>query len=280
METKTAPPPPMRRSAPPQQSKAGPMTPVAGTFSVVSGVRRKARRVVPYGTGGIGKTSLVAGLADVGLNPIFLDLEGGTEDMDVKALSGINSWETLRGALNSPELDPFDTVVLDTASKAEELAAKWVIANAPKADGDAATSLESFGYGKGYAYLCDQMTLLLADLDRIRDKGKNVILICHDCKASVPNPEGVDFIRYEPFLYHTKSGNSSVRDRVKNWADEILFIGYDVFVSNKGKAKGSGTRQIFCQEQATFVAKSRTLVGPYTYNKGDVQIWKDLFGKE
>ena len=35
----------------------------------------------------------------------------------------------------------------------------------------------------------------------------NVILICHDCTATVPNPTGEDWLRYEPRLQSPGSGN-------------------------------------------------------------------------
>lgn len=276
-----------RRSAPP-----APQAPVAASpseqprpskrFSVTSGVRRKAHRIVPYGTGGIGKTSLVALLKEIGLNPLFYDLEGGASDFDVNVARGIEDWSDLRTAIQDREFNaPYDCIVVDTASKAEELCAKHVISTIrTDSNGTVATSLESYGWGKGYSHLCEQFMLLLADLDRLYEDGKNIILVCHDCKANVPNPMGSDYIRFEPLLYTSKDGKASIRDRVKNWADHVLFIGYDVAANKDGKAKGGGSRQIYCQEQATFVAKSRTLTGPYGYAEGDVTIWKHLFGKE
>src|SRR5690606_3301613 len=99
-----------------------------------------------------------------------------------------------------------------------------------------------------------------------------------DCTANVPNPAGDDFLRYEPRLQSPTSGKASIRHRVKEWCDHLLYIGYDVFVKDE-KAQGCGTRTIYAQEMPTHWAKSRTLSDPVPYPKGDVTIWQHIFGE-
>ena len=54
---------------------------------------------------------------------------------------------------------------------------------------------------------------------------------------SVSSSQGEEFIRWEPHLYSgDKKGRGSIRERVKNWAEHIIFIGYDVFVED-GKGR-------------------------------------------
>ena len=89
------------------------------------------------------------------------------------------------------------------------------------------------------------------------------------------NPTGEDFLRYEPRLY--ASQNVSVRHRVKEWLDHLLFVGYDIFAKN-GKATGSGTRTIYPVEMPTHWAKSRKLRDPIPFqSETDSNLWQRLF---
>ena len=272
------------RRPPPQRSQASAApAPTSGSFAVAGGTTRKARRVVLYGTGGIGKSTLAAQIRDVEIEPLFLDLEGGTQDMDVQRVAppgGQWTFPLVRSALQSTELwTPKRAAVIDSGTKAQELAVAHLLATVKTQSNNAAHSIEDYGYGKGYQHLFEQMCLLLADMDRLAERGVNVVLICHDSRANVPNPMGPDYLRYEPNLYHSTTGKSSVRERVKEWCDDLLFIAYDLNVKD-GKASGSGTRAIYTQETPMFLAKCRALAGDYVFAPGDSQIWKDLFGKD
>jgi len=125
-------------------------------------------------------------------------------------------------------------------------------------DGKRATSIEGYGFGKGYGFVFDTFLPLLADLDRHSREGRNVVLICHDCTATVPNPAGEDWLRYEPRLQSPNSGKASIRLRVREWADHVLFLGYDVDVSRDGKGRGAGTRTVYTTELPHCMAKSRS----------------------
>jgi len=112
-------------------------------------------------------------------------------------------------------------------------------------------------------------------LDTHYKAGINVVLICHDCTTNVPNPSGDDFIRYEPRMQSPTSGKNSIRSLLKEWADHLLFIGYDVSVKD-GKGEGSGTRTIYPAEMPTHLAKSRILADPIVYEQGSDELWKNL----
>ena len=268
---------PPRPGQSPPPSNSG----VSETFTVKRGLSRKAHRIVLYGTGGIGKSTLASLLTEVGLEPIFIDQEGGTQDMDVPRLAPAKSWtfSGIRAALASQNWNEKRVVVLDTMTKAQELAADHIVSNVKTEKGAFVNSIEDYGYGKGYKHLYDHMLLILSDLDRLCERGVNSLVICHDTRATVPNPMGEDFLRYEPNLYHSSTGKASVRDLLKGWADHLFFMAYDIAVNIDGKAQGSGTRTIYTQESPMFLAKSRTVAGEYSYPVGDAGIWKTLFGK-
>ena len=273
MTRNNTPPPAATRSGPrpPVQSVETPATPA--TFDIVTGPIASPQRVLVYGPGGIGK-STIAALAPA---PVFLDIEGGTNELDIARVGGLSSLDAVRQCLRSPVLDPYQTVVIDSATKLEELVTAHVLATVPhEKQGARITSLESYGFGKGYSHLYDAFLLVLADCDALVRKGKHVILIAHECVADRPNPSGDDFIRFEPRLQSPKSGKSSIRNRVVEWSDHVLFIGYDV-IAEDGKGRGAGTRTIYTSEMPDHIAKSRrTAVAlPFT-DATDGAIWDHL----
>lgn len=269
-----APPPPPRRGAPPPAPTAGPSAGNGGAFSVRSGKIAGAQRVVLYGPGGIGKSSL----ARLAPNAVFLDIEEGTRNLDAPRVEGVDSWGSLRACLQSSALDSYGTIVLDSATRAEEWAIAHTLATVQNEKGDRVKSVEGYGFGKGYQHVYETFLLLLQDIDAQVRNGRSVILIAHDCTASVPNPTGEDFIRFEPHLQAPKSGKASIRERVFQWADHVLFLGYDVAVK-EGKGRGAGTRTIYPAEMPTHRAKSRTLADPVVYGGADDgAIWTSIFG--
>lgn len=267
------PPPPTRSPSSPAQ--AGPKK----SFSISQGALREAFIALMYGPGGSGKTSAVANAVAAGFKPVIVDLEGGSHFLDVARISGVSSFTELRDVLHDTELlAPFDLVCIDSLTVAEELTVKHVIESVPRNDqNQKATSLESYGFGKGLTYVYEHFLLLLSDLDALRRAGKSIVCICHDCTASVPNPNGEDWIRYEPRLQSPTSGKSSIRLRVREWCDHMLYVGYDVAVDG-GKGRGSGTRSIYPVEMPTHMAKSRVLSQPIAYEKGSCEIWNLLKG--
>lgn len=264
---------PVKTPPPPVKNGAPSFTQPAREWAITSGRIDRPEITVVYGRGGIGKSSLAA----LAPGAVFLDIERGTYAFDVPRIEGIDTLSDLRSVLQSSDLDGFKTVVIDTMTKAEELAVAHILKTVPNEKGKLVSSVEGYGYGKGYQHVYDAMLLLIGDLDLQVRHGRNVIVICHDCIADVPNPVGDDFIRYEPHLQAPKSGKGSVRNRVIQWADHVLFIGYDV-AAEDGKGKGSGTRTIYTDELPDHIAKSRTVHAtiPFT-GPEDGAIWDLIF---
>ena len=258
---------------PPAKNGTAPATPQR-EFAITSGRISGPQRIVIYGPGGIGKSSLAA----LAPKPVFLDVEHGTHEFDVCRAGEIDTYADLRAVLQSTALDGFETVVIDTMTKAEELAIAHTLKTVPHEKGQYVSSIEGYGFGKGLQHVYDTALLLLADLDSQVRRGRNVILICHDCTADVPNPVGDDFIRFEPHLQSPKSGKASIRNRVIQWADHVLFIGYDV-IAKDGKGRGVGTRTIFTDELPDHIAKSRSVHAVLPFESPtDGAIWGLIFG--
>ena len=239
-------------------------------------------RIVLYGPGGIGKTTLGASLASIG--PVaFVDsddslprLRGQLEASGIRVplLVPAHDWKSLRSALQSEGWGSTKNVVLDSITKIEEWCVAYVLANIKHEKGNKVDRIEDYGFGKGYQHIYETFLTLFGDLDRLSRRGMNVLLIAHECVANVPNPEGDDWIRYEPRLQNPSSGKASIRLRAKEWADHMLFLGYDVAVDG-GVGKGSGTRTIYTYELPFCMAKSRTTQEQIPLS-GDTKPWESI----
>jgi hypothetical protein len=245
--------------------------------SIITGRQNRKQRVTLYGAGGVGKTTLAVMSQQIGLNPLVLDCETGSDGFDVARIR-IENFETLRTVLQSEEtLKPYDVVIVDNLTKCEELANVWDLANIKTEKGAKADRVEDYGWGKGFQHLYDTFLLLLNDLDVVL-RSRHVITICHVCAEKVPNPAGDDYLQYQPRLYPgSPKGNNNIRARVLEWTDHLFYLEMDRAITENGKAVGCGDRTIYTLPQAYFWAKSRASLEPYyNFTLDDPAIWKDI----
>lgn len=269
------PPPPKHKSSPNGAPR---------TFTLGRIADSDAHRIVIYGTGGIGKTSLACRLGKIRGPVGFIDLDDSLPrlkhkltDIDIRPANGIERWQDLRDAINAPIWSEVKTLVIDTATRAEEMASNWVLDNVPHEKGHKISRMEDYGFGKGVTHLFDTFLCLFGDLDAHVRAGRNVILICHDITSTVPNPTGEDFLRWEPRLQHPNSQKSSIRLKCKEWSDHLLYVGYDLVVDKNGVAQGSGSRTIYTSERPWCMAKSRTIADTVVYEEGSHAFWELMF---
>lgn len=253
---------------------ATPQLPRSGGVKFGKPQSSSGHRVVLYGPGGIGKTSL-ASLAPAPV--VFMDLDDSIARLNIASdiVENIDTWQQIRDAINSPGWDGKKTIVVDSITKAEELAAKYTCDTVPHEKGHKVKRIEDYGYGKGYQHVFETFLALLGDLDQHARAGRNVILICHDCTTTVPNPNGDDWLRYEPRLQSPASGKASIRLRVREWADHVLYFGYDIDVK-EGKGRGHGSRTIYPAELPHCMAKSRTWSDQIPVVKNDSTVWSKI----
>ena len=217
------------------------------------GPTARPQKVVLYGAEGVGKSTLAAQFP----HPIFLDLEDGTAHLSVRRLTRteIPTCAAVRSAIREisqagPEVA--GTVVLDTVDWLETMAAEEVIA---EANDSKITSIEGFGYGKGYTYLKEKLTMVLADLDRCIRAGQHVVLLAHSRVARHEPPDSAAFDRYELKM------SKQVAPLVKEWADCLLFGNFVTLVTD-GKGVGGKKRRLWTERTAAIEAKNRVGLEP------------------
>ena len=243
-------------------------------------------RVLLYADSGMGKSSL----AMLAPKPVFIALDEGVSKLrhpvtgaPADYIPGVETFQDVRAVLHQLDLfDPFETVVIDTVTKMQDLAEPYVCQTIPKEnDGGRVTSLVGYGYNKGYKHLYDVMRLILADCDELIRRGKNVILIAQASPHTIANPGGLDFLRDGPRLHIDKSW--SIEAMYCEWADHVLRIDYTgVFVDKDKKVGGDTERAIYVKPELYFRAKSRTIDEPIISfrDKADDNIWKFIFGED
>ena len=257
---------PPRKPAPPAPKRTGVQ------FSAIE-KSTNGRRIVIYGTGGIGKTSLACSAP----GPVaFFDLDNSLSVLqpggDIRTVSAA-SWDEMMLALKSPGWDDINTIVIDSGTIAEEMCLAWVIENVPHEKGHKVRRIEDYGFAKGYSHIYGVFYNLLNALEHHSRQGRNVVVICHECISLAPNPAGDDYKHYEPRMQNANNGN--LRHRIKEWCDDLLFVNMERVVSEK-KDVGSGVRVIYSSEQPFCMAKSRTLKSPMVYHHGSDELWKLL----
>jgi hypothetical protein len=260
MTTHTPPKPPM--PPPPAAPKPNPK------FGIVTGVTRDGWKVGIYGPEGIGKSSLAA------LCPkaIFADIEHSMDDLDTTKVTGVEKWEDLRSWVQSLS---GCIAGIDSITRAEDWAAQYVINNKKGNDGiKASDSLEDFKYKAGLQFVNDEFKKLLSDIDAARRRNVSFIMVAHSRVNRFKNPDGSDFVRYEPRLVDDPKVSNMLQ--WVQFVDHLAFIDLDKNVT-KGKVTGSGSRTIYLDTSPSRVCKARGIPNdPLPYPPGDDAFWKLL----
>ena len=131
-------------------------------YDLITGIQKKALRVVIYGVAGIGKTTLAAEFP----NPVFIDIEDGSNQLPVARMPRPSSWEMLMDEVREVRDGnvPCSTIIIDTADAAEELCIDAICAEKGW-DG-----LENPGFGRGYTYLAEKFGKLLDVLGEVETR--------------------------------------------------------------------------------------------------------------
>jgi len=215
-------------------------------MKITKGKQTRAQRVVIYGVESVGKSTFAAKFP----RPLFLDIEGGTSHLDVDRCD-IGTWKQLTDALTEAKATDYQTVVIDSADWAERLCVEDLLATSKK------TSIEDFGFGKGWVMVAERMSRMLSSIDQLIDAGKNVVMIAHSKIVRFEAPDALAaYDRYELKLSKQSS------PLLKEFADELWFLRFKTKVSTtetgKGKGIGGKERILLTTHSAAYDAKTRS----------------------
>ena len=223
-------------------------------MKITRGKKIVPRRVLLYGTHGIGKSSWAAQAPDV----LFLNLEDGLNDIDVNKTEHLIRLEQVMEALTylATQKHDFKWVAIDSVDWLEALIHAEVAREAGKA------TIGDIGYGAGYKSAMAYWDKILTMLDWLRTEAERklgVILLAHTAVKKYTDPMTDSYDRYQPALHETAAAT------LQEWCDEVLFASYRVHTRKQdegfGKerviAGGSGERLIRCTETPGALAKNR-----------------------
>lgn len=225
-------------------------------MKIESGIKLSPAKICIYGTEGIGKSTLASFAPD----PLFIDIEYGTNQLDVKR-THVNDWKDLLDSVDYVAANPniCKTLVIDTANAAENLCIEHICKRERR------ESLGSFDYGQGYLHLEKEYHKLLEKLDSVHRAGTHIIVIAHSQITKFDQPSEGSYDRYSLKM------NKKPGDLLKEWVDGLFFLNYETFVEEQnGKTKARGQeRMIYTTHNAVWDAKSRYDIGdklPLTYD--------------
>ncbi len=219
---------------------------------VQSGRQPRPRRVMLYGTHGIGKSTF----GSMAETPIFIQTEDGLGEIDCDKLPIATRYSDVLAALSALYTQEHDyrTVVIDSLDWLERLIFAEICAKR------GVDSIEDIGFAKGYTFALTQWREILEGLDALRnERGVQVILIAHARIEKFDNPETESYDRYVPRL------NKHASALVQEWCDEVLFATYRVHTKhtdegfNRKRTQGIGTgeRILRTAERPAHMAKNR-----------------------
>ncbi|MCS6242686.1 MAG: ATP-binding protein [Opitutus sp.] len=218
------------------------------TLELVRGPLQSAQRITFYAPSGLGKSSCFKDTTDT----IYLDAEGGTEHLNVTRFPRPKCWQDVEAAIDFLDAGQhtFRFLVIDTADWIEKLLVEDICQKSHK------TSIEDFGYGKGWIAVTERWSAFLARLDRLRATGLNIVFLAHSTVKKFEQPDAAG--SYDRFELKLSKGCSAL---LKEWSDAVLFGNFHTKVveatDGKKRAIGGRERIIHTTHSAAYDAKNR-----------------------
>lgn len=208
---------------------------------IIKGVTPTAPKVMIYGLPGVGKSTLATKLK----RPLFLDFEGGLNQIGADRLPQIQAFDTFVDYLflmtKSPKSENYDTIVIDSAD--------WMVRKAIEAAAgiDRSHLKETLvksngGYGAGFEvytnYIRTQVLPMLVDINK---KGYGICLIAHADKKKMMGPDGIDLEQITPKI------DARTMNVFVEWVDNVFYL----------KKDDSGERVLLLDSDDVALAKNR-----------------------
>jgi len=226
-------------------------------MEIMRGRQAGPEKIMLYGVGGIGKSSVVAMLE----NMVFMQAEDRLRHIDCNKIPVVKDWDGVLAQLKwvATEDHDFKAFAIDTFDSLERIIWDRVCADEEK------SSIEKIGYGKGYKFALAYWAKLIKGLEYIQAKrNMHIILIGHSAVQRFDDPAGDSYDFYTPKLHRDAMA------MLQEWVNYILFARYKVitksagdgFNENKKKAIGQAERILLTRPRPTHIAKSSSTTLP------------------
>lgn len=220
-------------------------------------------RIIIAGTPGVGKTTWACSApapvviqTEDGLAPL---IDAGLLPSDLARFPLAGSYADVLGAIAAlyQEEHEFKTLVLDSLDWLEPLVWQKVCADHGK------SSVEEFGYGKGYIEADKTWAEVIAGLNALRnDRGMAIILTAHTEVKRFESPDEPPYDRYQIKLH------KRAHAMLEEWADVIGTARFKNLISTETKGTGKTAqkthkavsqmdRVLYTSERPSAVAKNR-----------------------
>ncbi len=235
-----------------------------------------ADKIIVHGNSGAGKSSLLAHAP----SPIFVPAQGEESGIAKLAAAGLvpdtvrwlpeiryeeggvkSGWgqllQTIADIYKSLDVLKPSHVVLDCADDEGFLRMGYEHHAVQAYEGDMGEN-GFMAFSRGYRTAIPEVKQLTHRyLQALVNKGVNVVLLMHSTVSTYKNPFGADYTRYIPLV-----DQKYVWPMLAGWADMVLFLDTQTTVvrdgdKGKGKARGSGSRILYCEHRPTHEAKNR-----------------------
>ena len=220
-------------------------------MKITRGIKTKPRNILLYGEHGTGKTTLAATFP----NPVMVDVEGGSDDIDVARTDRVKDYDGFKSVMNDLAVQDHDfrTICVDSIDWLERLITHQLAVRAGK------NSIDDFGFGRGYTMLAEEFDQVIRDIRLLNNRGIACILISHAKAVQYTSPGASSFDRWEPDLH------KKVQGTILEFCDEVLFLKRRTFTTeeklgfNKTRNVVVGTeeRVLVCCDTGSVVAKNR-----------------------
>lgn len=193
-------------------------------FQVTTGKVKKPPIIGLHGKPGVGKSTW----ASQAPAPLFIQLEEGTNSLDVARTPLMKDWADVVATMTSliNEEHSYQTVVFDTVDMLEMAIWRCIC----ERENVKSIELASGGYGKGYkSALEEYWTRFIDGCRAMRDKrGIGTIMLCHSVDREVTSAASETYLRSEPKLFASSSGKVDVADYLIGQCDAWGYISADV----------------------------------------------------
>lgn len=204
-----------------------------------------APRVLIYGFDGTGKTSF----AIKAPKTFTIDADRGSHKFDIGESVTPDSWQEFIDWLTAIEKGEVkcETVVLDSITRLEQMLHESIFSG---------TTIDEFsgGYGRGDTYAVNKWREALAQLERLWEKGKAIVLVAHAQVKAFSDPTGPSFDRFEVAC------RPKLAAALRQWVDHVLFCREEVVTAgkkNEKRAATTGVRYAYTRRCPAYDAKAR-----------------------